>query len=124
MEGEFDCARCGHPFKTKQNLQSHLKRKYACEPVRANIPVSVLYDETLPTYNAKTYDCMYCGKPHNDSSNKYKHQQKCDKNPVIASNVAVIASNTVAEYERRIHELKLQLSIQNQASSSVQNDSV
>ena len=109
MKGEFDCKRCGHPFKTKQNLQSHLKKKHICDPVLANIPVSVLYDATLPIYNAKTYDCMHCGKPHNDSSNKYKHQQKCDKNPDVAS-------TTIADYERRIHELESKL--YNQTSSA------
>jgi hypothetical protein len=37
MATTFDCPRCGYQAKRKQALQTHLKRKTPCQPIKADI---------------------------------------------------------------------------------------
>ena len=41
----YDCKRCGHEFKTKGNLKTHLHRKTPCDPLISNVSQSELLEE-------------------------------------------------------------------------------
>lgn len=79
---EFICKRCNVIFYTKARLKSHLQRKNICKFLNEDLDVNILLEE-LDTrqLNDKTYDCEYCNKKFNSSSNKSKHKKICKDKP-------------------------------------------
>ena len=78
----FGCKRCGHEFKTKGNLLTHLKRKRVCIPEIQDIPVETLITELCEkNYENATFECQYCAKKFRHYCNKWRHTKICPKAP-------------------------------------------
>lgn len=83
MEPTFLCRRCGHYFKTKQNLIRHLQRHVLCIASVEDIdPHQLITDLTRKTYKDKVYVCEFCDKQFNYTSNLCNHRKVCKKKTV------------------------------------------
>ena len=97
----FDCAICGKPFKSQQNvskhisgihdegknpLSSHFQKRvcYICSaryrffgPLKAHIKSA--HEGKNPLKNGYIFDCVICGKPHLDQLDLLKHVSEIHK---------------------------------------------
>lgn len=77
MSNKYICERCGYSANVKLYIISHLKRKNECDCILSNTSREELLESFNKVYNEKTYDCEYCNKKFNNSSNKYRHKKTC-----------------------------------------------
>jgi uncharacterized C2H2 Zn-finger protein len=79
---DLECQRCGYMTKFKQSLIRHLEKKKECNIINNDISRDLLIRQlTEKIYNDVTYNCTYCDKLFNTSSNLTKHKKICKKNP-------------------------------------------
>lgn len=81
MNRSFECKRCSESFNRKEHLQKHLNRKGICAPTKGEISRAFLLYELLPQHSGKKFDCDYCHKTFNSSSNRCDHNKICKMNP-------------------------------------------
>lgn len=82
---EFLCKRCGVAFSTKAILIKHLNRKKICNPIKADLDVSVLLKELERQYKENCHICILCSKKFNTSQSMYRHRKICAKKQEEAS---------------------------------------
>lgn len=79
----IQCKRCGYDATTKASLIRHLQRKNPCAAGCDDDSISIdrLIEELVKRkdYNDITYDCPFCQKKFNHSSNMYSHKKICKK---------------------------------------------
>jgi len=92
----FRCDRCGQTLSSKQSLENHLQRKIPCQPHLSNIGITDLIEKVKhKEYNDVTYDCEYCGRKFNATSNKSRHKKICKKR-----------DKDVEELQKKVDELE------------------
>lgn len=105
MSDEYICKRCNTHLSSKQNLKLHLNRKKECVSVNEDIPRYILLDELFPTYKENAYECDFCKRPFNASSNRYRHRKICDQNPDVKSKTS---TNDMQRLYHKVKELELE----------------
>lgn len=77
----MNCQRCGFEATTKASLIRHLKRKNTCgsEEGSSVSREQQLQELTHKEYNTRTFDCPYCQRKFNHSSNMYTHKRICKR---------------------------------------------
>jgi uncharacterized Zn-finger protein len=110
------CKRCNATFTIKGNLAKHLRRAKQCEPIDADhdIPTDTLLQELHTVkYNDKTYDCEFCGRRFNNTSNKSAHKRICKGNPHNQKNIQRLEEleKRVEAIEERIGQMQTQVII-------------
>lgn len=114
------CERCGSTFSTKGNLVKHLRREKECLATQKDVSIeSLLVKLTTKDRKAKTYNCSYCCKQFNHSSNKSAHMRICKAYQAEKDKDAKIQ-----DLQRQIDELRVQSchAPQNQTNINTQNN--
>jgi len=120
----IDCERCGREFKKLDNLRRHLNRVYLCQPIKKDVPVSVLREK----YACKkgVYVCETCGKTYKTSSGKSKHKKTCvmehhkiieEKNELLRE--ALVTISQEQESREKLEECVKQLLLQKQCVQNI-----
>jgi hypothetical protein len=108
----MECLRCGFTTDRRDTLLKHFNRKTACEPIKEDIPVSILEKEfrvrSKRSKNTETglFECSKCGKEYKSSNGKYKHMKTCSKPTENTPQQADLLSQALS----RIAELETQMS--------------
>jgi rubredoxin len=102
----YNCKRCGFISSTKQNLQSHLKKKKICESILEDIDRDDLLNELSirEKKEKKEKKCKKCSKIFNTRQAKWAHEQNCIINNDIKLDIT--EKNEIKELRNEILELK------------------
>lgn len=104
MDLSIRCKRCDAVFTLKGNLAKHLRRKNICEALDTDNDIpreDLLAELSTVQYNDKTYDCEFCGRRFNNTSNRSAHRKICKDNPHNLKNIDILR-----DIERRVEVLE------------------
>ena len=80
---DFKCSYCDKIYKSYQSRWNHMHKehnnnKITCIPHIKNVIKKCIPKKTLKKRNI--LECKYCKKIYSNRQNRWKHEQKCDKN--------------------------------------------
>jgi len=115
----YVCKRCNYNSNYKRCLLQHLNSKNPCEVINESIDRERLINEiSIKKYKENTFDCEYCEKKFNNSSNMYRHKKICKKNPI-----KVNQSIEIIDLKKEIDNLK-SLIINNTTNNTTNNQQI
>jgi hypothetical protein len=122
----FTCQRCNYNTKYKNCLIQHLNNKNPCKILNLDISRDILLDTICEKkHNDITFDCEFCSRKFNNSTNMYRHKKICKKKPEKIDNISfrlnqLEVKNTKLEEQNNKLQLEL-LAIKEKSTSIINN---
>lgn len=107
MEITCACPRCGFESRYKHVVILHLQRKIICNPTIQDISIEDAIKSLKRTIkHEKTYECHFCEKIFNSSSNRSRHEKNCKYNKENDQDVNMDLREELLKLKSEIADLK------------------